>query len=98
MDLLLEKYLGEAKDRGTFGLEQGKTIKVISDVKKGDLIIGVSKQFKSTNLYKVVGIRDGNKLDVEYSDAKGKKLDGGKMTVWDFDLKKGGHFKIKKGE
>lgn len=58
------------KGRSTEGWEKGEPILKVSDVKPGDVLIGVSHQFKAENLYRVMEERNdfmaGQGFNVKY--------------------------------
>ncbi len=73
--------------RPTTGFRRGRQIRDPSEVQVGDILIGLSHQFKSQNLYRVTR----TKLDrffVVYVKPDGSECLGeiGEMCIWGFDL------------
>ena len=96
-----EKALGEdineAAGSGTGKYKPGKVVIKMKDIKKGDLLIKKSKEFKSTNLVRVTEVgRAGFKA--VYADPKNPlKKSGAGFTVWDYELGNGEYYEVKGG-
>lgn len=70
---------GKVGGRGFFGLEKGKNITDINELKVGDIILGHSKQFNADNTFKLVDRRQYGtsvNFDAVYWDAKQNKRIG----------------------
>jgi hypothetical protein len=66
------------KGRPTDGWRRGEQITQVTDVKEGDVLIGVSHQFQAENLYTVVHppgfIRQPEVFHVQYTEPSGKLI------------------------
>jgi hypothetical protein len=90
----MEKARTYEGGRSTKGWKRGKKITQIDQVKIGDVIIGVSHQFKAENLYRVTGpeptnFMAGKILEMRYIQPNGDKGDGHEMAVWPNELMDG---------
>lgn len=79
---------------GSGKFRRGKRIRKLKDVKKGMLLVDDSRQFRATNVLKVLEIPKGRDgfygIFVDPNKPSVKRLGSDrKIFIWDFDLKSG---------